>query len=541
MNIGILEELEHLGQFARIDLIKKQRDVFQSQDVDFLIRKAGMLADQGSWETVVELMDLALIIAVALEDDLTLAKVLTVQARALFESGGKQIGIHCSLQALNMLKRCHKTTNEIADFFREHELGFGVALLENQTVYSLEPKSAIQVLENVIQVFSQHDYELGLGFAYLYKGDAFKQVLRYEDAWVSYLRALPILRKYGMPIAELLLNLDFVCLNLDQLSEAAKYLDEAEAIFELEKNALGLAAIYINKASQYRRKGPLRKVVRLYRQARELFEKNQQIHDVAFTNMNVGTLLLQYPGHANQSQEFLAKALAVFEKEADRPNIAKVRTYLAGLYYSQKEFEKAQELLELVVSESSEMIASDTLWQSYYHLGSLSLEKNPGVAYEYFQDGVQIIDNLRSSLRTEELVIDILNRKPDFYRHLASLAVRLNKQNESLGWVEQAKSRAFLQLLGNMKYSANMGRDSVVLNQLDGIDNRITILRNAIDERTPIESPDTINNWRQALKGAIDERESLRRQLKVKNAEAASMVFVQPLSWDEMRDILVYE
>ena len=202
--------------------------------------------------------------------------------------------------------------------------------------------------------------------------------------------------------------------------------------------------------------------------------------------------------------------------------------------------EQAKDMLTQIVEDERGETSADVVWQACHMLADIELaEGNTVDAYGHYTTCVEIIDSMRTRLRTEELIVDMLDLKPDFYAPLVSLAGQMGKSIEAIGWAEQAKSRAFLHLLGNTRLAVATDQDASLLQELDELDARIAILRRTIHADTPLGSPELITEWQDALNQQIATRERLRRRLKIANAEAASMVNVQPLDWLEVKALLV--
>lgn len=537
MNQIEINALIEKDQYTRLDILQQQLDHIEDQHVESLIEKAKLLSNEGDLQGAAEVLDVAVLGAIAVDEPTMLTRAITAQSRNLFAVGENQRGIHYALQALNSLRR-QMSSREARTFFEENDLEFGVALVDAKTIHEIDASLTIQVLTNVEQVYEKYGYELGLAYALIAKGSALKHVLQMEDAFVSYLRALGILRKYEMYIADLLLDLSYVCSSLNQLDEAQAYLDEAEEIYEEEGNELGLAAVYVNQAAYLRRKGQLKNLARIYRHAHGIYQEHDRVEDTAFVDMNVGTLLQIYPLHPEQSLLFLERALAAYEGTGNNRLAMKVKGYMAFAYDWMGMRGQARDLfLEIVEHEET---SADAMWKACYMLANIELaEGNLLNAKRHLLKGIETIDSMRASLRTEELIVDALDLKPDFYGPLVSLTEKMGESIEAIGWAEQAKSRAFLHLLGNTKFAVPASQDLTMVAQIDDLDARIGIVHQTIHLDTGVESIELIHKRQGILRQLVATRERLRRQLKISNSEAASMVNVQPLDWTEMKSLLV--
>lgn len=536
MNTSFLDQLTEVNQYARLIAVHENLSALQGQHVEHLIQMVGILTSQGDSKTALEIAEISVLCAIALDDNTILAEALTEQARVSFANAYNQAAIHLSLQALNCLKREMDTLTEIREFFIVHDFEFGMALVDEKiAAVGLEPIHAIERLDFVERVYEQAGYQLGLGYVFLHKAAFYKFMDSLEEALTCYLKSYRILSDFQMCITELLIDLSYVYSQLNQLDEAKYYISEAERIFQQEENDLGLASVYFNRAANMRRRQQNRNLVRLYRQAYELFLGHEQIEDVAFVEMNVATLLMQYPGHQEQSLRFLESARDRLANTENQQLLARVTAYLALLLLNMGKDGQSKELLLSVADGAFSDVPTETKWQVLYTLGGLEFrDGNLGQAYDYYRSAVEVIASIRSRLRTEEFIIDFIDRKPDFYGPLVMLANEMGKPIDAFGWVEQARSRAFLHILGNVRHTLQTDVDTTLVEELRDIDRQITILEQAVKTDGAAESQAVLALWQRRLDELIVTRRNLDRLRKFRSAEVRSMVEVQPMDWREI-------
>lgn len=532
-------DLMNLNQYKRLDWIQHHLNDIQDSHVDSMLYIAQNLLNDGNLELSTDISKLTILCAIVLENPKILARVETFHAKLLFKSGDNQSAIHYSLQSINCLRRVYVQWSEIKDFFIDEDFDFGVALVLEKDINRFEPFEAISLLvQNIEPLYKKYGYQLGEGRIQWLLGNAYKQINQFQDAFTCYSYALQSLRKFEINTTELLLSLSYVCSQLNQLDKAQLYLDEVEKIFNEENNELGIAVVSINRAAIFNRQGHKRELLRMYRKAYLTFQQHNQIKDLSFVEMEIAALLLIYPGHQDQSIEYLELAIETFKIIGNKLLLAKAHEYLAVLYFNKGENGKAKDLLMEIVENDHSDISMDTLWQSYYILGKIDLSYGElRKSYENFQKALEVIDKVRKNLRAEDLIIDFLNIKPNFYEPLVSLAMKLNEPINALGWIEQSKSRAFLHILGNMKLTYQSD-NTELFEQLNEVDCEIAFLEKTIASRSEIESTEIINNWYNIRNRKICKRDQLYRELQIHNSEIVSLINVQAISWEELKDIL---
>ncbi len=537
--LSLLDSIRLADQYRRLEIIQQNLAQVQDKQIQGLVTISEEFAGHGDLKTATEISECAVLCAIAKDEPMLLARTLTIHAKILFAAHEYKTAINNSLQALNCVRRKTEELPKIRAFFVEQEFEFGVALVDQKIAGGLEPSVALNLLNDVRIIFENHDYRLGLGYVLWSLGDIHKDARHLEAALTCYLRAAAILRGFQMHIAELLISLSFVYSQLNQLEEAERHLNQAGQIFSDEQNELGMAGININRAAFMRRTVQYRTLVRLYRQAYEIYQNHGQASDVAFVQMQIATLLTYYPGHQGQAMALLNSAIATFDKINNKRLASKARGYMAALYFYSDARNQARELLIPIVNEVDGEVSAETLWQALYILGETELsEGNLVKAYEYYGKAMQIIDSMRAHLRTEELILDFLNLKPDFYSPLAMLAKELDQPLEALSWVEQARSRSFLHILGNARSTFRSDLDAILLEELNEAEIHIAVLEKTLASRQSLESPNIVGKWRENLNKQLILRENLNRKRKIHNAEVADLDNVLPIDWLEIRNAL---
>ncbi|HEX7961022.1 MAG TPA: tetratricopeptide repeat protein, partial [Terriglobales bacterium] len=91
-------------------------------------------------------------------------------------------------------------------------------------------------------------------------------------------------------------------------------------------------------------------------------------------------------------------------------------------------------------------------YQAFFLMGQIAAAQgHTEEAYDFFQQSRRALENLRSSLRGEELKIAFLKNRSEVYEYLVELCLmpeqKLGGREEAFEYIEQAKSRSLLELM----------------------------------------------------------------------------------------------
>ena len=70
-------------------------------------------------------------------------------------------------------------------------------------------------------------------------------------------------------------------------------------------------------------------------------------------------------------------------------------------------------------------------------------------AVDLYKQAVAVVDRMRAAIKVEEFQNGFLTDKQDVYKELVLVLLKLGKVEESFNYAERAKSRSFIDLLGN--------------------------------------------------------------------------------------------
>ncbi|MBK9249566.1 MAG: tetratricopeptide repeat protein [Ignavibacteria bacterium] len=172
-------------------------------------------------------------------------------------------------------------------------------------------------------------------------GLVYSSLGEFETALEYYDKALFEFDEIGEKVfkAHAMVNIGSVYDGLGQRDKALEYYGNAYSQYEELGNTSDIATVFVNMGDTYREIGLLDKSLEFNGKALKLSEEIDDIKNTALSMGNIGIVygLRKYEGYdAAKAEEYLLKALAIFDENGDRSNIA---VFLKSLteFYEQEE------------------------------------------------------------------------------------------------------------------------------------------------------------------------------------------------------------
>ncbi len=151
-------------------------------------------------------------------------------------------------------------------------------------------------------------------------------------------------------------------------------------------------------------------------------------------------------------------------------------------------------------------------------------------AVEAYQNAILLIENQRVGLESEELRIGYFQDKSFVYSDLVDFLIRQKRPADALYYVESARGRSFLDILGSRALEK---QNLPLLRRLDSIDARIGAFEKSIAQWELMASA-----LEQDLQKLLDERTRIVAELEKTNQELSSIVSVAPMRTAEIQSLL---
>jgi len=167
--------------------------------------------------------------------------------------------------------------------------------------------------------------------------------------------------------------------------------------------------------------------------------------------------------YLNQSEE-------KFKIARNREGVSNVSLLKGILLVEKEDMDAAFPLLD---SASMATDFPETAWQAWFHLGRMFEKlKQDQKAVESYRNSVSVIEKIRGNLTIDEFKSTFFESKREVYDRLIRLLLKINQPIEAFHMSEQARARAFYDILANKRinYKGSVSGDLISLEQAKRIE-----------------------------------------------------------------------
>ncbi|RMG50783.1 MAG: CHAT domain-containing protein [Acidobacteria bacterium] len=301
--------------------------------------------------------------------------------------------------------------------------------------------------------------------------------------------------------------LGVVHMQLNDLATAERELQEVRRGFQAEGNEVFTAVTDVYLSDVLRRQHEWTRAVQLCNEADRIFNAHH------------------LPAQAAQAQLHLARLMLVLG-----------------------EISQAQQLVSSALSRLDQIEAPWLKYQGLHLLGNVLEQRGDRQeAYRCYQQAVEHLEGLRSTIQVDELKCTFLRDKLRVYEDLVELCLRegtLDKVNEALSYVEAAKSRALVELLAtsqSIRSKASSPEAKSIYHRWQKLRQELNWYYNRMNYyelRAPQRPPWMSAQLRREIQVRERELAKLARRLHIEDAEYSSLQTVSRPDITELRQCL---
>lgn len=178
----------------------------------------------------------------------------------------------------------------------------------------------------------------------------------------------------------------------------------------------------------------------------------------------------------------------------------------------------------------------ETIWQAHVQLGKMYEDMNQGMnAIDSYRNAIRVIERIRGNLTIDEFKSSFFDSKREVYDRLINLLVKDNKAIEAFQVSEQARSRAFYDMLANKKINFRdaVPGDIISLEQEKkaSIQKLYKLLQSSSSGNTDSEKNQSgeLETIRSALLSAQKEYDDILQKIKLNNPAYAEIIAAEPV------------
>jgi len=362
---------------------------------------------------------------------------------------------------------------------------------------------------------------------------------RYEEAFRLQRKAFQMSREQDMPLVEIISRntSGLIWWTLGNHPKALGELDQALIDAKTLKTRDDEVATTLNNIGiVFREMGQYSKAMAAFDEALEIDTRIKSRWAVAYDLRNKALTYLKM----DQPQ----KAVPLFKKAyeeanaiGNRINEAKALLGLGEAFFTIENTTEAEETFEKALALSRSMLMRETEWRSIYGLAKIKLKysENKEEAEKLLFQAVDVIEGMRSEIKIEQLKDSFIDNKLSVYETLVELLADTGKVVEAFELAERSRARNFIDLLGNQQLSLGSAIDQELYDRQATIRARIKEHEALLSQSTEKEEQDV---YSKALERLNDDYNNLLIDMQAENPELSSLVSVQPVSADNLLDMI---
>ncbi|MFH1263444.1 MAG: CHAT domain-containing protein [Pseudomonadota bacterium] len=324
------------------------------------------------------------------------------------------------------------------------------------------------------------------------------------------------------------------------LNQHDKAIEEQEVALKLSRklvSPIDEAAAYNNAGLVYRDRGELEKSIALFEQALTIDQKLHTVWGEAYDRRNLGISQTRLSRFAD-AEKNLKEAVRLSHSIGARENETKSLQSLGDLYWAQSASDPAFDSYKQALSRARELGLKEVEWRALQGLARVtSRRKNIPGTLLYLKEAIDVVEKMGASIKIEEFRNSFVTNKLSLYQEIVLLLLRQQPAQTEEAWryVERARSRSFIDLLGNRDVRATAPEDRVLLEK----DRASRRLLTDLESRLGAASDDTERAKVQSqLRDARKVREDLLIEIRASRPELSAFVSVDVLTLPEFQKIL---
>jgi CHAT domain-containing protein len=350
----------------------------------------------------------------------------------------------------------------------------------------------------------------------------------YEDALRYQEKALNDARKFSImgQIIWATIGMGDIYRDLGDMKRAEKYYNDAR----LAKDTVSIKAGNL-KASLDLRLGDVVS-------ANKYFTMEGSVAGIGISSLRLSEILIQ-DGKPDSAMLLIDQAARMFHQSRNLQGVANTQMMKGRLLVDKGDYSNAKELLD---SASQVVEYPETSWQAWFHLGRMyEGQKQDLKAIESYKNSISVIEKIRGNLTIDEFKSVYFDSKREVYDRLINLLLLNNLPVDGFQFSEQARARAFYDILSNKKINfRGASTDDLVSKEQEKrieMQKLYKLLQKGSmggSDRGEAISAD-IKQVKSALTEVQSEYEDLIQKIKLNNPAYAEMITAKPVSLQDIQ------
>ena len=259
----------------------------------------------------------------------------------------------------------------------------------------------------------------------------------------------------------------------------------------------------------------------------------------AMAHVSIAGILLKM-NNPSESIGHIEGALRFFTTR-DRWGVTPMCYVMLGMSHWQlNEMNEARKSFESALTEANKWGRPEPTQVAHTFLGRIAeREGDDQKAFEHYAEAIKIIEGMRSKLTDPSLKALFMEKHLDVYEWMIRLLQRRQRAPEALHYLERAKARAMLDMLGEKAFSSKVKEENELLAQERSIRKRIDSVSMEMEmEVVSPESPGRSEEQISEIRQLESEHRAILDKIERRNPELASLLTIKPLGAKEIQALL---
>ncbi|NOZ86864.1 MAG: CHAT domain-containing protein [Deltaproteobacteria bacterium] len=321
-----------------------------------------------------------------------------------------------------------------------------------------------------------------------------------------------------------------VLMSVGRLGLAMKELERALALARKLDESSEVSSTLNNMGRVMLEKGDLKKALSYFNMALDIDRERRDDWGKANDHRNIA-MVFEREGKKQSATKHLRLGLELSARVKDSFNRAMCELALGRLTGDRA---PAARHFENALSIADKFGMKEIKWRALYGLGKLDVSGSPGKAEQFLARAIGVVEGMRAALKVEELQSGFIGGKEELYDDMILLLTKTGRTKDAFSYAERARSRAFIDLLGNKRVRARNSADRALLAREQSIRSKI----DRLEMETRKGEATNTEEARQKLDSLRQEYENIIIELKRTNPQLASFVSVEPSTSAEIQALL---
>jgi CHAT domain-containing protein len=345
-----------------------------------------------------------------------------------------------------------------------------------------------------------------------------------------------------------LLHLSDVERSLGRNDKAKAYLEESLPLIRrfgartMEIHATRRLAILASNSGKYREANSL------LENSLQIAKKTKNTEAVALTLSGIGYNLMRMNRY-QEAVSYFENALTYFRKRDRWLNQRKCYLNLGESYMRLNRYGEAVQSFESAIQIATRVNDPGIQWAAYASLGRIAqVEGNDAKAFGDYAKAITILESIRAKFADPDLKSLFMKSKFRVYERMIQLLYRMQRFPEALHYLERAKARVMLDMLGEKALFSRNKEESELLTTERTLNTQIDQItaeqEDASLEELPEPDEEEVSESQAPAEGFSElkrlqsQRKKMLERIERLNPELASLMVINPLNANEIQALL---